>query len=75
MKIRLTIILLAIAGISSAQQKSKTYNYSTIETAQWFLPNSDGVSSVTATYKSSKALIIKKSFNNYKFGTVAYPRG
>lgn len=75
MKIRLTIILLAIAGISSAQQKSKTYNYSAIETAQWFLPNSDGVSSVTDTYKSSKALIIKKSFNNYKFGTVAYPRG
>jgi hypothetical protein len=27
------------------------------------------------TFKGSKALVIKKSFNNYKFGTVAYPKG
>jgi hypothetical protein len=27
------------------------------------------------TYKSAKALIIKKGFNNYKFGAVAYPKG
>jgi hypothetical protein len=75
MKTLLSILLLAIASVSIAQQKSKTHNYSTIETAQWVLPNSDGVSSSMQTYKGFKALIIKKSFNNYKFGAVAYPKG
>ncbi|HEY9004044.1 MAG TPA: hypothetical protein VIM89_21985 [Mucilaginibacter sp.] len=71
----ITIMMLIAAGIVGAQQKSKTHNYSTIQTGQWVLPNSDGVSSTMQTYKGSKALIIKKSFNNYKFGTVAYPKG
>ena len=75
MKVLMSIILLTIADISIAQQKRKMHNYSTIQTAQWVLPNSDGVSSSMQTYKGSKALIIKKGFNNYKFGTVAYPKG
>ncbi|HTK20239.1 MAG TPA: hypothetical protein VL442_12015 [Mucilaginibacter sp.] len=75
MKALLSIILLAITCVSIAQQKGKTYNYSNVEIAQWVLPNSDGVTSTMQTYKGSKALIIKKSFNNYKFGTVAYPKG
>ena len=75
MKSLLSIILLAVANVAIAQQKGKTYNYSNIEPAQWALPNSDGVNSTMQTYKGSKALIIKKSFNNYKFGAVAYPKG
>ena len=75
MKALLSIILMAIASISIAQQKNKTHNYSTIETAQWVLPNSDGVTSSIQTYNGSKVLIIKKGFNNYKFGAVAYPKG
>src|ERR1700759_2403837 len=75
MKTRLITIMMLIAGIAGAQQKSKMHNYSTIQTGQWFLPNSDGVTSTIQTYKGSKALVIKKSFNNYKFGTVAYPKG
>src|SRR5206468_2109102 len=75
MKTRLIILIILTSVIAGAQQKSKTHNYSTIETAQWVLPNSDGVSSSMQTYKGSKALIIKKGFNNYKFGIVAYPNG
>jgi len=75
MKTRLIILIMLISTIGGAQQKGKTHNYSNIETAQWVLPNSDGVSSTMQTYKGSKALIIKKSFNNYKFGAVAYPKG
>lgn len=74
MKTRLIVPIMLISAIVGAQQKSKTHNYSTIETAQWVLPNSDGVSSSLQTYKGSKALVIKKGFNNYKFGTVAYPK-
>lgn len=62
-------------AIAGAQQKSKTHNYSIIQTSQWVLPNANGVSSSMQTYKGSKALVIKKSFNNYKFGAVAYPKG
>ena len=75
MKILFACLILLTGKMSIAQQKSKTHNYSTIQTAQWVLPNSDGVSSSIQTYKGSKALIIKKSFNNYKFGAVAYPKG
>jgi len=74
MKSLLSIILLAVANVAIAQQKGKTYNYSNIEPAQWALPNSDGVTSSIQTCKGSKALIIKKGFNNYKFGIVAYPK-
>lgn len=75
MKTRLIAIMMLIAGIATAQQKGKTHNYRIIQTEQWILPNSDGVSSTMQSYKGSKALVIKKSFNNYKFGTVAYPKG
>jgi len=74
MKSLFSIILLAVANVAIAQQKGKTYNYSNIEPAQWALPNSDGVTSSMQTCKGSKALIIKKGFNNYKFGIVAYPK-
>ncbi|MDO3627912.1 hypothetical protein [Mucilaginibacter sp. BT774] len=74
MKTLSLMILLAVASVSVAQQKSKTHYYNPIETAQWVLPNSNGVSSSMQTYKGSKALIIKKSFNNYKFGAIAYPK-
>ena len=74
MKSLLSIRLLAVANVAIAQQKGKTYNYSNIEPAQWALPNSDGVTSSMQTCKGSKALIIKKGFNNYKFGIVAYPK-
>jgi len=74
MKSLLSIILLAVANVAIAQQKGKTYNYSNIEPAQWALPNSDGVTSSMQTCKGAKALIIKKGFNNYKFGIVAYPK-
>ena len=75
MKTRLIIILLAVASASIAQQKGKTHYYGSIAAAQWVLPNLDGVSSSMQSYRGSKALVIKKGFNNYKFGTVAYPKG
>jgi len=75
MKALPSILLLAIASMSLAQQKNKTHNFSNMQTAQWVLPNSGGVTSTIQTYKGSKALVIKKGFNNYKFGTVAYPKG
>ena len=73
MKKYLTILLLAI-GIGSAAQKAKTHVYRVIDPAQWVIPNSGGVSYETSTYQGVKALIIKKNFNNYKFGCVAYPK-
>lgn len=75
MKTRFIILIVLISVVAIAQQKNKTLNFSTIQTSQWILPNSDGVTSTMQTYKGSKALIIKKGFNNYKFGTVAYPKG
>ena len=75
MKNLFTVLLLISAGTAFGQQKHKTYNYSTIQTTQWTIPNLDGVSYSIETYKGSKALIIKKGFNNYKFGAVAYPKG
>jgi hypothetical protein len=75
MKILFTCLLLITGSISIAQQKGKTHNYSVIQTEQWVLPNSEGVTSTMQSYKGSKALIIQKGFNNYKFGAVAYPKG
>ncbi|HTD39262.1 MAG TPA: hypothetical protein VK671_01490 [Mucilaginibacter sp.] len=75
MKTFLTILLLGITGVSIAQQKHKRYDYTIIKPDEWVIPNSDGVSYSMDTYKGSKALIIKKNFNNYKFGAVAYPKG
>ena len=57
-----------------AQQK-KTHDFTHIDATKWIIPNSDGVSYNIETYKGSKALVIKKGFNNYKFGAVAYPKG
>ena len=74
MKTQLIIIIMLICGVTAAQQKTKVHNYSVIKTSEWVIPNSDGVSYSVDTYKSSKALIIKKSFNNYKFGAIAYPK-
>ena len=74
MKTQLIIIIMLICGVTAAQQKTKVHNYSVIKTSEWVIPNSDGDSYSVDTYKSSKALIIKKSFNNYKFGAIAYPK-
>jgi hypothetical protein len=75
MKTFLTITLLAITSISIAQQKNKKHDYTAIKPAEWIIPDSGGVSYSMDTYKGSKALIMKKNFDNYKFGTVAYPKG
>ena len=74
MKTFLIILFLGIMGVSIAQQKSKKRDYTIIKAAEWIIPNSDGVSCNMETYKGSKALIMKKNFDNYKFGTVAYPK-
>jgi hypothetical protein len=74
MKTFLTILFLGITSFSIAQQKHKKYNYTTIRPTEWIIPNSGGVGYRMDTYKGSKALIIKKDFNNYKFGAVAYPK-
>src|SRR5579863_1314531 len=73
MKKYLTILLLAITGASPAQQKK--HDYSLIQPRQWIIPNSNGMSYSIDTFRGSKALIITKKFDNYKFGAVAYPRG
>jgi hypothetical protein len=74
MKIVLICLLFATGNALIAQQK-KTHDFTGIDASKWIIPNSDGVSYSIETYKGSKALIIKKGFNNYKFGAVAYPKG
>ena len=61
-----------VGNLSIAQQK--THNYSVIKPSEWVIPNSGGQSYALDTYKGSKALIMKKNFDNYKFGSVAYPK-
>jgi hypothetical protein len=75
MKTFITALFLVIVNVSIAQQKHKTHNYTVIKPAEWVIPNSGGQSYALDTYKGSKALIMKKDFNNYKFGSVAYPKG
>jgi hypothetical protein len=72
MKTFLTALFLSITSIIIAQQK---HNYSSIKPAEWVIPNSGGQSYSFDTYQGAKALILKKNFNNYKFGSVAYPKG
>ena len=74
MKTHLIILMMLLSGIAGAQ-KNKKHDYTNINPAEWVIPNSDGVSYKMDTYKGVKALIIKKDFNNYKFGAVAYPKG
>ncbi|MBS1530560.1 MAG: hypothetical protein JSU01_09650, partial [Bacteroidetes bacterium] len=73
MKRLVTILFLAIAFGSVAQQK--THDYSVVDPAKWTLPNSGGVSFALSDYKGSKALIIKKNFNSPKTAYIAYPKG
>lgn len=75
MKIRLIILSLLIASASIAQQKHIKHDYTIIKPDQWVIPNTGGVTYSFDTYKGSKALILKKNFDNYKFGSVAYPKG
>lgn len=72
MKTLLFALLATAASAASAQQK--THNYTTVKPDQWVIPNSGGVNYELSTYQGAKALIIKKNFNNYKFGCVAYPK-
>jgi hypothetical protein len=69
MKTFFTILLLSVASIVIAQQK---HNYSNIEPSEWVIPNTGGQSYSFDTYQGAKALILRKNFNNYKFGSVAY---
>ncbi|MGZ3752131.1 MAG: hypothetical protein ACXVAU_12695, partial [Mucilaginibacter sp.] len=74
MKTFLTLLLIVIVGSSTTQQKQKTYNYTTINPSEWIIPNTGGLSYSFDTYMGSKALFLKKNFDNYKFGCVAYPK-
>jgi len=74
MKTFITALFLVIVNASIAQQKHKTHDYTTIKPSEWIIPNSGGVGYSLYNYKGSKALIMKKDFNNYKFGSVAYPK-
>ena len=74
MKTLFICVLILTCSECIAQQKYKTHNYSPINPSEWIIPNSDGQSYTLDTYKGSKALIMKKDFNNYKFGSVAYPK-
>src|ERR1700761_5294533 len=71
----LLISLLLITGNALIAQQKKTHDFTHIDTTKWVIPNTDGLSYSLSTYKGSKALIIKKNFNNYKYGGVAYPKG
>jgi hypothetical protein len=73
MKILLTIAILFTVSALHAQ-KTHIHDYTTIKPSEWIIPNSDGVSYSFETYAGAKALLLKKSFNNYKFGAVAYPK-
>ena len=72
MKILFFVLVVMATSIASAQQK--IHNYINVKPEEWIIPNSGGVSYELSTYQDSKALIIKKNFNNYKFGCVAYPK-
>src|ERR1700742_2729223 len=69
----LFICFLILAGSCCvAQQK---HNYTKIKPTEWVIPNTGGQSYSFDTYKGAKALILKKNFDNYKFGSVVYPKG
>lgn len=69
----LLILLLALAAGAVTAQKSKTHNYKSINVTGWVIPNSGGIS--YSLDKATGVLLIKKNFDNYKFGCIAYPRG
>ncbi|MDB5022433.1 MAG: LamG protein [Mucilaginibacter sp.] len=75
MKILTTCFLIITGSVSLAQQKQKTHDYTTIKSTEWTLPDTGGLGYSFDTYQGSKALLLKKDFDNYKFGTVAYPKG
>ena len=74
MKTSILILMLFIADYTCAQKKGKSHDYTVIEPAKWIIPNAEGVSYSMDTYKGSKAIVLKKNFDNYKFGSVAYPK-
>lgn len=67
--------LLFITGNALIAQKKKTHDFTNIDVSKWIIPDSYGQSYSFDNYKGSKALILKKDFDNYKFGSVAYPKG
>jgi hypothetical protein len=75
MKIVLTAVLALFANSLFAQQKQKIHDYKTIDPLEWVIPNSGGQGYSFDTYKGAKSLLLKKNFDNYKFGSVAYPKG
>src|ERR1700749_4950555 len=74
MKTIITALLVLIVSTSIAQQKHKTHDYTVIKLSEWVMPNRDGVTYNMDTYNGAKALIIRKNFNDAKFGYVAYPK-
>jgi hypothetical protein len=74
MKTLLICFLILTGSYGIAQQKHKTHDYTLIKTSEWVIPNTGGQSYALDSYKGSKALILKKDFDNYKFGSVAYPK-
>jgi hypothetical protein len=74
MKTHLIIIIMLITSIAGAQQKNKKHDYTIINPSEWIIPNSGGQSYSLDTYNGAKALILKKNFNDSKFGGVAYPK-
>jgi hypothetical protein len=74
MKTIITALLVSVVSTSIAQQKHKTHDYTAIKLSEWVMPNRDGVTYSMDTYNGAKALMIKKNFNDAKFGYVAYPK-
>jgi len=75
MRTLFSILLMLIVTDASIAQRHKTHNYSVIDTTQWIIPNSGGVSYSMETYKGARALMMRKNFADAKFGRVAYPKG
>jgi hypothetical protein len=72
MKKYLTIVFLAMAISTVAQQKE--HDYSAIDTANWVFPKTPGFSYDFETYQGAKALMLKKNFNSPKGAFIAYPK-
>jgi hypothetical protein len=75
MKKYLLILLLLIAGRAIAQHKKGIHDYSVIRLNEWVIPKNDTLNFEQASHVGKPALILKRKYDNYKSGSVAYPKG
>ena len=67
--------LLALVCLQACSQKQKVYVYGQIDPAKWTIPHTDSVEYEFGQYLGQNALLMKRKFDDYKAGSIAYPAG